>query len=161
MRDRMKIVFLILLGMISMNIHANDSQELFNIIHSTCRVLKSDDRQSDRPLPTEEECQMIEEQIGKIPDNLRQFYLNCGNRVLKGYEMGFIYNGASSSLVRLHKMAKEADWSIPENFFPFCRDQDYMFCLKKEDFSVSVFQRFEGQTSETFDSFLTWLRGIL
>lgn len=149
-----------------MQTHATiDQQNVFDIFNAKSRILKSEDRLSDRLLPTEEECSAVEQIIGEIPSILKQFYLNCGNHVLHGYEMGFVYKGPDSSLVKLHQMAKEESWSIPSNYFPFCRDQDSMYCLDKDNGIIVVFIRFEKTIDENpkyrWKSFLSWLNSIL
>ena len=147
-----------ILGVISMTTYASgDAQSISSQIEKFCRVLESEDHESYKVPPTEVECQEIEKNIGPIPQTLREFYIKYGNRVIRGYDMGFLYGGEASSLVTLHKISKEEDWNIPNGFFPFCRDQDYMFCLNKDNNRIQVFERFIGKTNETYESFSAWL----
>ncbi|MDP1724707.1 MAG: SMI1/KNR4 family protein [Alphaproteobacteria bacterium] len=161
-----KVLSFVLMAVIYMQVHATlDQQNVFDSFNAKSRVLKSIDAVTDKLLPTEAECLAVEDIIGEIPSILKQFYLNCGNHVLHGYEMGFVYKGADSSLVKLHEIAKEDDWSIPLTYFPFCRDQDSMYCLDKKNGKVVIFDRFEKQIDEDpkyqWDSFLSWLNSTL
>jgi hypothetical protein len=161
-----KVLSFVLMAVTYMQVHATmNQQKVFDTFNAKSRILKSDDRLSDRLLPTEDECYAVEQIIGEMPSILKQFYLNCGNHVLHGYEMGFVYKGQDSSLVKLHKIAKEDDWSILSKYFPFCRDQDSMYCLDKENGKVVIFDRVEKQIDEDpkyqWNSFLSWLNSVL
>lgn len=128
----------------------------FSFVNEKCGFL------SNALLPNEALITTVEHHIGKsIPESLRSFYLESGNRQISGYDMAYVQGGINSSLVGLQEKAKEEN--VPEAYFAFARDNsESLFCLEIGTGNVIVYNTYDQiVTNERWNNLESFLRAII
>lgn len=95
----------------------------------------------------------------KIPDGYRNFLLNHGTKVIIGLDLAVPHDGEKSSLVEWAKLFEEK--SLSTDYFPFCKSDNYFYCLERNKGTVHLWNQFENAfENQTWDTFMTWLQSF-
>lgn len=94
----------------------------------------------------------------KIPETYRDYLLRYGNKVIER-DMAVPHDGEKSSLVTWSKMCRDTDLSA--NYFPFCKSDQYFYCLERNKGTVHLWDSFNNDfDKEIWDTFMDWLKSL-
>lgn len=121
--------------------------------------LKGKFSQSDLSLPSEDDINAIEKEIGfSFPNDLRRFYLEVSNLDFKFYDPATANAGVSSDLYKV--INKSWTEGITNEWIAFCEAEGNYFCIHKVTEAVSFIPIIPGYKEENYLNLADWIEQI-